>query len=136
MDEKRIKRYDELNYDEKEILDFMRDMKLKSDHASIKLQLFKLDNLIRDYEELKNLRLNIQADFFSIYEDLTEEDFIDAEVDTNFWAMTREKEDEIWNSELNFLYGIKNDLENAIKLIETGEAEKIIIEMHDNSTID
>ena len=44
------------------------------------------------------------------------------------WYYNRENEDNIWKEELNVLGLIKNTIDENIKLIESGNAEKIIIE--------
>ena len=59
MDHDRIRKYDELEADEKEVLDVFRQMKLISDYNKFKLYKFKVEDLIEDYEELKKLREEI-----------------------------------------------------------------------------
>ena len=59
MDNDRIRKYDELEADEKEVLDVFRQMKLISDYNKFKLYKFKVEDLIEDYEELKKLREEI-----------------------------------------------------------------------------
>lgn len=44
------------------------------------------------------------------------------------WGITRERENENWDSELRLMDEIKNNFEMAIKMIETGEAEQILID--------
>ena len=59
MDNDRFRKYDELEADEKEVLDVFRQMKLISDYNKFKLYKFKVEDLIEDYEELKKLREEI-----------------------------------------------------------------------------
>ena len=59
MEEDKIRTYDELEADEKEVLDVFRQMKLISDYNKFKLYKFKVEDLIEDYEELKKLREEI-----------------------------------------------------------------------------
>ena len=68
MDEEKIRTYDELEADEKEVLDVFRQMKLMSDYNRFKLYKFKIEDLIKDYEQLKQLRQDIQEKYFSVYE--------------------------------------------------------------------
>ena len=128
MTEDRFRKYDELEVDEKEVLDAFRQMKLMSDYNKFKLYNFKVEDLINDYQELKQLRQTIHAKYFSIYEELLNENLIEGELDASIWGITRENEDETWDSELNLLSEIKTHFEIAIKMIESGEAEQAIID--------
>ena len=69
MNNEKIRTYDELEDEEKEVLDSFRQMKLMYDHARFKLHKLQVENLIKDYEQLKKLREEIQAKYFSIYEE-------------------------------------------------------------------
>ena len=51
MDNDRIRKYDELEDEEKELLDAFRQMKLMSDYNRFKLYKFKVEDLINDYEQ-------------------------------------------------------------------------------------
>ena len=76
MNKEKIRKYDELEDDEKEVLDSFRKMKLMYDHARFKLHRLQVENLIIDYEQLKKLREEIQVKYFSIYGELLAEDLI------------------------------------------------------------
>lgn len=56
-----MRTYDELNVDEKEILDAFRQMKLISDYNKFRLYNYKVEDLLADYEQLKQLREEIQV---------------------------------------------------------------------------
>ena len=128
MTEDKFRKYDELEDDEKEVLDSFRKMKLMYDHARFKLHRLQVENLIIDYEQLKKLREEIQIKYFSIYEELLGEDLIEGELDASVWGITREHENEVWDSELRLMSDIKTNFEIAINMIESGEAEKSIID--------
>ncbi len=128
MHNEKIKTYDECNADEKEVLDSFRKMKLMYDHARFKLHKFQVEDLIKDYEQLKKLREEIQAKYFSIYEGLLVEDLIEGELDASVWGITREHENEVWDSELRLMSDIKTNFDIAIHMIESGEAEQVIID--------
>ena len=128
MNNKKIRTYDELNIDEKEVLDSFRKMKLLYDHARYKLHNLNVEELIGDYEKLMKLREEIQSKYFSIYDELIAEDLIEGELDATIWGITREHETETWNSELRLMTDIKTNFDIAINMIENGEAEKIIID--------
>ena len=124
----KIKTYDECNADEKEVLDSFRKMKLMYDHARFKLHKLQVENLINDYEQLKKLREEIQAKYFSIYEELLAEDLIEGELDASIWGNAREHENEVWDSEVRLMSDIKTNFDIALAMIESGEAEQAIID--------
>lgn len=94
MNNNKIKKYDELNVDEKELVDCLRQLKLISDHSRFKLFKYKVEDLINDYEELKRLREEIQSKYFSIYEELLKEELIEGKLDASDWGITRDHENE------------------------------------------
>ena len=126
--EEKIRTYDELEDDEKEVLDVFRQMKLMSDYNRFKLYKFKVEDLIKDYEQLKQLRQDIQEKYFSIYEELVNEELIEGELDASIWGITRDHENETWDAELRLMCDIKTNFEIAIKMIESGEANQSIID--------
>ena len=128
MNNERIRKYDELDIDEKEVLDSFRKMKLMYDHARFKLHKLQVEDLINDYEQLKKLREEIQVKYFSIYEELLSEDLIEGELDASIWGNTREHENETWDSEVRLMSDIKTNFDIAIRMIESGEAEQAIID--------
>ena len=132
MNEDKIKTYDELDVDEKEVLDSFRKMKLMYDHARFKLHKLQVEDLINDYEQLKKLREEIQVKYFSIYEELLAEDLIEGELDAGIWGITREHENEIWDSEIRLMSDIKTEFDIGITMIESGEAEQAIIDDENN----
>ena len=128
MNKEKIRTYDELEDDEKEVLDSFRKMKLMYDYARFKLHRLQVEDLINDYEQLKKLREEIQVKYFSIYEELLAEDLIEGEIDASVWGITREHENEVWNSELRLMSDIKTNFDIGIAMIENGKAEKAIID--------
>ena len=124
----RLRKYDELEDDEKEVLDVFREIKLLADYNKFKLYKYKVEDLINDYEQLKQLRQDIQAKYFSVYDELVNEELIEGELDASIWGITREHENETWDSELQLMGEIKTNFDMAIKMIETGEAEQMIID--------
>ena len=128
MNNDRFRKYNELNNDEKEVLDSFRRMKLLYDYARFKLHKIQVEDIINDYEQLKKLREEIQVKYFSIYEELQAEDLIEGELDISVWGITREHENEVWNSELRLMSDIKTNFDIALTMIESGEAEQSIID--------
>ena len=128
MNNEKIRTFNELKDDEMEVLDSFRKMKLMYDHARFKLHKIQVEDLINDYEQLKKLREEIQVKYFSIYEELLVEDLIEGELDASVWGITREHENEVWDSELRLLSDIKTNFDIALTMIENGEAEQLIID--------
>ena len=132
MNEDKIRTYDELNVDEKGLLDVFRQMKLMSDYNRFRLYNLKVENLIVKYEQLKQLREEIQGDYFAIYDELQSEELIEGELDASDWGITREHENEVWDAEVRLMSEIKSNFDLAIKMIESGEAEQSIIDDENN----
>ena len=132
MNKEKIRIYNELENEEKEVIDTFRQIKLLYDHARFRLHRYHIEDLINDYEELKRLRKNIQVKYFSIYEELLNEDLIEGELDASVWGITREHETEVWDSELRLLSDIKTNFDIGIAMIESGEAEQRIIDDENN----
>ena len=128
MNEDKIRTYDELEDDEKDVLDVFRQMKLMSDYNRFGFYKLKVENLMAKYGELKQLREEIQAEYFSIYDELVAEELIEGELDASDWGITREHENEVWDSEIRLMSEIKANFVLAIKMIESGEAEQSIID--------
>ena len=132
MNNDRIRKYDELEDEEKEVLDSFRQMKLLYDHSRFRLHKYQIEDLINDYEQLKKLREEIQVKYFSIYEELLAEDLIEGELDAGIWGITREHENDIWDSEIRLMSDIKREFDLGINMIESGEAEQAIIDDENN----
>lgn len=132
MDGEKIRTYDELEDDEKEVIDVFRQMKLMSDYNRFKLYSYKVEELISDYEQLKKLREKIQSKYFSVYEELLNEELIEGELDASIWGITRDHENETWDAELRLMSDIKTNFDIAINMIESGEAEQSIIDDENN----
>ena len=128
MEEEKIRTYDELEDDEREVLDVFRQMKLIADYNKFKLYKYKVEDLINDYEQLKQLREQIQEKYFSLYDEMNREELIDGELDASGWGLIRDHENETWNAELELMSEIKTQFEIGIKMIESGEAEQSIID--------
>ena len=107
-------------------------MKLISDYNRFRLYRYKVEDLISDYEQLKKLREEIQVKYFSIYDELLAEDLIEGELDAGDWGITRDHENEVWDSEIRLMSDIKTNFDIDIAMIESGEAEQAIIDDENN----
>ena len=123
-----IKIYNELNDEQKQIIDDFRTMKLNWDHARFSLYKFRIEDILSDYQKMLEFRAGIQLKYHDIIHDLNEDELIEGELDAHKWSTHREQEDLVWTAEMQLLDDVKGNFEMAIKMIESGEAEKSIIE--------
>ena len=63
-------------------------MFVKIDGGKVQIVWPEVEDLINDYETLMKLREEIQAKYFSFYEELLKEDLIEGELDANIWGIT------------------------------------------------
>lgn len=132
MDEEKIKTYDECDEDVQELLDRFREMKLKADYSKFRYHRLQIENIMHDYEKLRELREDIQVQYFKIYNELLDDDLIEGDVDAALWGIDRERENGTWNAELDILVKIKKDFDDVIEMIESGEAEQNLIDSENN----
>ena len=132
MYSEKIKTYDECNIDEKEVIDSFRKMKLLYDHSRFKFHRLQIEDLIKDYEKLMSLREEIQSKYFSIYDELVNEDLIEGQLYAISRGIDCEHEVETWNAELSLLTEIKVNFDMAIAMIEKSETEQAIINDENN----
>ena len=72
-----IKQHINSDIDKQDALDIFRNMKLDYDKARLQLIDYQLENLIADYEKMKELREDIQQKFFSVIETICDNDLDD-----------------------------------------------------------
>ena len=60
-------------------------MKIDYDKARMQLIDYKLENLIADYEKLKELRDEIQEKFFSVIKTIKENELNDVDINAHEW---------------------------------------------------
>ena len=60
-------------------------MKIDYDKAKMQLIDYKLENLIADYEKLKELRDEIQEKFFSVIKTICDNDLDDIDINAHEW---------------------------------------------------
>ena len=75
---------------------------------------------------------DIQGKYFSVYEELVNEELIEGKLDASIWGITRDHENETWDAELRLMSDIKTNFDISIKMIESGEADKSIIDAENN----
>ena len=110
-----------------DILDEFRNLKINYDIERFKLLSFQLENIIKDYQRLIESRKEIQEKYFEVMKNLNDNG-LETEIDYSRWEKLRSSEDSEWRLELDELSRLNYEVEEALKLLETGEIEKMIIE--------
>ena len=110
-----------------DILDEFRNLKINYDIERFKLLSFQLENIIKDYQRLIESRKEIQEKYFEVMKNLNDNG-LETEIDYSRWEKLRSSEDSEWKLELDELSRLNYEVEEALKLLETGEIEKMIIE--------
>ena len=110
-----------------DILDEFRNLKINYDIERFKLLSFQLENIIKDYQRLIESRKEIQEKYFEVMKNLNDNG-LETEIDYSRWEKLRSGEDSEWKLELDELSRLNYEVEEALKLLETGEIEKMIIE--------
>ena len=110
-----------------------RGLKLDYDYQHFRVVIAKIDALIEKYERFMELRKEIQEAYFTTNEYIKELN-LEIECDANRWERIRSAEDGEWAYELNQLREMKNDIEGAIALIESGEAMELLADYEAKQT--
>ena len=92
--------------------------KLLYNHSRFKFHRLQIENLINDYEKLMSLREEIQSKYFSIYDELVNEDLIEGQLYAISRGIDCEHEVETWNAKLSLLTEIKVNFDMTITMIE------------------
>ena len=70
---------------EQDAVEILTQMKIDYDKARMQLIDYKLENLIADYEKLKELRDEIQEKFFSVIKTICDNDLDDIDINAHEW---------------------------------------------------
>ena len=108
-----------------DILDEFRNLKINYDIERFKLLSFQLENIIKDYQRLIESRKEIQEKYFEVMKNLNDNG-LETEIDYSRWEKLRSGEDSEWKLELDELSRLNYEVEEALKLLETGEIEMVI----------
>ncbi|WP_407379688.1 hypothetical protein [Methanobrevibacter sp.] len=117
------------------VLDDFRKMKIDYDSERFKLMSYQLENIINKYEQLIATRKEIQEEYFSTLENIKNNE-IDVDIDYSRWENLRLTEDSEWKKELDELSELKYEIDDAIKRLENGEIERMLIEEEEKMTGD
>lgn len=132
MNNQKIKLYDELNSDEHFVVDMFLQMKIKCDKARFELWSYQLKDLINSYEQLQQLRADIQAKYFAMLEKIDESEFVDVDVSYEKWSEVREYENANWHEEVDVMSEFKYHLDGLLVQLNDGTIEQMIIEDEKN----
>lgn len=132
INNEKIKTYDELDIDEKELLDIFRTMKLNYDQARFELYSHRLNDLIEKYENIVEMRRDAQAAFFELLEKIDKDDLSAIDVSYEKFGRNRQVEEDYINEELHVLQEYKVGFDEALALIYDGTAERILIDEENN----
>lgn len=132
MNNQKIKLYDELNSDEHFVVDMFLQMKIKCDKARFELWSYQLKDLINSYEQLQQLRADIQAKYFAMLEKIDESEFVDVDVSYEKWSEVREYENANWHEEVDVMSEFKYHLDGLLLQLDDGTIEQMIIEDEKN----
>ena len=127
MNNEKIKTYDELSLEEKEVMDTFRTMKLSYDQARFELFRYKLTDLLNKYEYLIELRKETQALLFDVLEEIDKNDLSSIHVDYEKLGRNRQVEADNITEEVRIVEEYKLGFDEALDMIYTGVAEQIII---------
>ena len=119
-----IKQYNE---SEQDALDIFRNMKLDYDKARLQLIEYQLENLIADYEKMKELREDIQQKFFSVIETICDNDLDDVAINAHEWQKIRDNENTNWSDELDVLSDYKYQVNECLQLLNDGTIEQMLM---------
>ena len=122
-----IKQHINSDIDKQDALDIFRNMKLDYDKARLQLIDYQLENLIADYEKMKELREDIQQKFFSVIETICDNDLDDVDINIHEWQKIRDSENTNWNGELDILSDYKYQVNECLDLLYDGTIEQMLI---------
>ena len=132
MNNDKIRTYNELGIDEKEILDTFRTMKLNHDQARFELYSYRLNDILVKYENLIEMRKDMQALLFEILKEIDEYGLTSIDVCAEELGRNRGADLNHINHELNIIHEYKVGFCEALTLIYDGTAERILIDGKNN----
>ena len=131
MNNDKIRTYNELDIDEKEILDTFRTMKLNHDQARFELYSYRLNDILVKYENLIVMRKDTQVLFFEILKEIDEYG-LTIDVCAEELGRNREADLNHINHEINIIQEYAVGFNEALSLIYDGTAEQILIQEESN----
>ena len=118
-----------------DLLDDFRQLKLGFDSKRYSFLSYRLGVLIEKYNQMIQLRKEIQESYFTCV-DVIHEEGLEINFDANRWERVRSVEDSEWKFEIDEIDEIKHGIDDVMALIESGIAEQMIIEEEERLTGD
>ena len=113
--------------EEQQAVEVITNLKIDYDKARLQLINYQLGDLIAMYENLKELREDIQQKFFSVIELICENELDDIDINTWEWQKIRDNELANWNGELDILSDYKYQINECLGLLYDGTIEQLLI---------
>ena len=132
MNSDKIRTYDELLPQEKEVMDTFRQMKLTSDQSRFELFSYKLTDLLNKYEDILELRKETQALLFDVLEEIDKNELYSIHVDYEKLGRTRQMEADNIAEEVNIVQEYKAGFDEALDIIYSSVAEQLLIQDENN----
>lgn len=132
MNNEKIRTYDELAPEEKEVMDTFRTMKLSYDQARFELFSYKLTDLHEKYEYLIELRKETHALLFDILEEIDKNDLSSIHIDYEKLGRNRQMEADNIAEEVNIVQEYKAGFDEALDMIYSSVAEQLLIQDENN----
>lgn len=106
--------------------DEMDRLQLELDCERFRLMSFQLDNLLEEYNQLLELRENIQLKFFTTIENV-KKNGIPVNEDYERWEKLRTSERDGWNEEIDLIANLKYDVDDNLKLLDNTRMRRSLI---------
>ena len=97
--------------------DEINRLQLELECEKLRLMSFQLDNLLEEYNQLLELRENIQLKFFTTIENV-KRNGIPVNDDFERWNKFRTSEREGWKEEIDLISTLKYDVDDNLKLLD------------------
>ena len=118
--------------DEHFVLAMFCTMKIEMDKAKFQLLNYEINDLLNSYEQLQELRQDIQAKYFEILEKIDASELANVDVSYEKWSEVREYENTNWNEEISVISDFQYYLKELINQLDDGTMERLIIEEEKN----
>ena len=127
MNTEKLQTYNQLNSEQKELIDTVRQMKLMGDQARFELFSYQLDILLEKYQAIMQLRKEAQALLFNVLERIEQNSLSAIDIDYYKLGKNRINEENTINEEVNIVEEYKIGFDEALDLIYSGVAEQILM---------
>ena len=127
MNTEKIKSYNQLNSEQKEVMDTVRQMKLMGDQSRFELFSYQLGVLLEKYQAIMQLRKEAQALLFEVLEKIEQNNLSTIDIDYYKLGKNRINEENTINEEAYIVEEYKIGFDEALDLIYSGVAEQLLM---------